>query len=127
MKKSLIDMIQDYVDARLAVGGCLLGIIGVGFAIWCIKYTIKMFTGMGQLMLSIGLALLVFIIAMTVATTAKSNGDKKGAVVLFAGAILQIVLCVIHFHSSDIVSGCTDIAFVIWAFVWGRRAWSSFK
>ena len=36
MKKSWIEMVQDYVDARMAVGGCLLGVIITGVTVWAI-------------------------------------------------------------------------------------------
>ena len=41
MKKSWIEMVQDYVDARMAVGGCLLGVIVTGVIVWAFIDTIK--------------------------------------------------------------------------------------
>ena len=110
MKKSWVQMVQDYVDVRLAIGGCLLNIILVGVFIWLISTTVIDFVvdwlEGAQLVgwifwVALGSFMLTIAIAVMIGVRPIKHRSRIGGIVMITGAVLQVGLLLLKIFAMN--------------------------
>lgn len=119
MKKLWIEMVQDYVDARMAVGGCILGIICFGVAVWVI---IDIIQGMISIwseiwpVYIIGGSLYLFILALrlVVEHSSPENLHRNAALVAILPLLVHVASVIVVFATGDrLQKVCYGIALIL--------------
>lgn len=110
MKKSWIEMVQDYVDVRLAIGGCLLNVLLVGVFIWLmVSTTIEFVTNWiegAQLAgwifwVAFGLFMLTAVIAVMIGVRPIRHRSRIGGIIMSTGAVLQLGLLLLKLSMME--------------------------
>ena len=110
MKKSWIQMVQDYVDVRLAIGGCILNVILVAVFIWlmvttAIEFVTNWIEG-AQLVgwifwVALGLFMLTVVAAVMVGVRPIKHRSRIGGIIMSTGAVLQLGLLLLKGSMMD--------------------------
>lgn len=118
--------LQEYIEGRLACGGCILGVIAVGAILWAL---IELFTGLlkdflegWSFWLSCIPIFLFWFLACIVGAIAKRHRNKCIGATFLMGAVVQIALAVYHFDyacSSEQWLGWFDVVFTLALLLFG--------
>lgn len=106
MKKSWIEMVQDYVDARMAVGGCALTIILVIAGVWGFWDGIHRMISEWSEMWPV-FAIMITIVVMFVGIGISVSRERFTQVCV--GMIVTFSLCTIIAATATVVSFCVGI------------------
>jgi hypothetical protein len=117
MKKSWIEMVQDYVDVRLAIGGCLLNVLLVALFIWAmVTTTIEFVTDWiegAQLVgwifwVAFGLFMLTVVIAVMIGVRPIRHRSRIGGIIMSTGAVLQLGLFLLKLSMMELHADWLD-------------------
>ncbi|MBQ7088848.1 MAG: hypothetical protein IJN04_04320 [Clostridia bacterium] len=120
---------DEYVEGRLAIGGCAMVAIGIVAAVFMIppmiKKLIEHLGESGLYYLPVVLLIAAGVLAGLVGAKSKVNGKKRLGWVLVFGAVLQIALAVFYFmyHCfGSVLMGatCLVLALLLLLFGWAN-------
>ena len=119
MKKSWIEMVQDYVDARMAVGGCILGIICFGVIVWAmldlIQGIISLWSAIWPVYIIVGSIVWIMLgVMLVIEHGSPENLHRDTALVVILPLLVHVASVIVVFATGDrLQKVCYGIALIV--------------